>query len=97
MTKLINYNRYSEPFNDGKYWIEDDMEHETITSFTAGIILNKIKFRYDSKIEAWDDRWIAYDAYKKGFEVFLDTTVKCKHLYLNRPFSYKDFKEQGAY
>ena len=45
MTKLINYNRYSEPFNDGKYWIEDDMEHETITSFTAGIILNKIKFR----------------------------------------------------
>ncbi len=60
-------------------------------------ILNKIKFRYDSKIEAWDDRWIAYDAYKKGFEVFLDTTVKCKHLYLNRPFSYKDFKEQGAY
>jgi len=60
-------------------------------------ILKKIKFRYDPKIDAWDDRWVAYDAYKNNFEVFLDTSVKCKHLYLNRPFSYKDFKKQGEY
>ena len=60
-------------------------------------ILKKIKFKYNPKIDAWDDRWIAYEAYKHGFEVFLDNTVRCKHLYLNRPFKWTNIKEKGAY
>jgi GT2 family glycosyltransferase len=55
-------------------------------------VLEKIKFRYDKKIYAWDDRWLGYDAHKHGFGVYLDNTVKCKHLYFKRPFSYQDIK-----
>lgn len=51
-------------------------------------VLKKIKFRYDDKYDVWDDKWFGYDAYKNGFEVFLDTSVKCKHLYMNRPFDW---------
>lgn len=58
-------------------------------------ILEKIKFRYDKSIDAWDDRWLGYDLHKEGFNFYLDPTVKCKHLYLNRPFDYHEIKKQG--
>ena len=61
-------------------------------------VLKKIKFRYEDKYDVWDDRWFGYDAYKKGFEVFLDTSVKCRHLYLNRPFDWqKIMKDRERY
>ena len=51
ITKASNYNQYYDPFeilgNDGKYWIEDDADYETITSFTAGIIFIKMKYSDD--------------------------------------------------
>ena len=56
-------------------------------------VLEKIKFRYDDEIDAWDDRWFGFDAYKNGFEIYLDNTVKCKHLYVKRPFEWKDIKK----
>ena len=58
-------------------------------------VLKKIKFRYDLSIEAWDDRWLGYDIHKEGFNFYLDPKVKCKHLYLKRPFNYHEIKKQG--
>ena len=58
-------------------------------------ILKKIKFRYDESIDAWDDRWLGYDIYKEGFKFYLDPRIKCKHLYLKRPFDYHEIKKQG--
>ena len=58
-------------------------------------ILEKIQFRYDKDIEAWDDRWLGYDIHKLGFKYYLDPRVKCKHLYLKRPFDYHEIKKQG--
>ncbi len=58
-------------------------------------ILEKIKFRYDPSIDAWDDRWLGYDIYDNGLEFYLDNTIKCKHLYLNRPFSWDEIKKLG--
>lgn len=56
-------------------------------------VLERIKFRYDDKYDAWDDRWFGFDAYEKGFTVYLDNTVKCRHLYIKRPFKWKDIKK----
>ena len=56
-------------------------------------VLEKIKFRYDDEIDAWDDRWFGFDAYKNGFEIYLDNTVKCRHLYVKRPFKWEDIKK----
>ncbi len=58
-------------------------------------VLKKIKFRYDLSIEAWDDRWLGYDIHKEGFNFYLDSKVKCRHLYLKRPFNYHEIKKQG--
>ena len=58
-------------------------------------VLEKIKFRYSTKIDAWDDRWLGYDAHKNKFEVYLDPTVKCRHLYMKRPFVWHNLKRSG--
>ncbi|MBS3117732.1 glycosyltransferase family 2 protein [Candidatus Woesearchaeota archaeon] len=58
-------------------------------------VLEKIKFRYDPSIDAWDDRWLGYDAWANGFKVYLDNTAKCRHLYMKRPFDYHKIKEEG--
>ncbi len=58
-------------------------------------ILEKIKFRYDENIEAWDDRWLGYDLSQLNVPWYLDNTVKCNHLYLNRPFSWQDIAKKG--
>lgn len=58
-------------------------------------VLEKIKFRYSLEIDAWDDRWLGVDVWNNGFEYYLDNTVKCKHLYLRRKFSYWELKKQG--
>ena len=43
-------------------------------------VLDVIKFRYDDKNKAFDDMWFSYDANKKGFFIYSDTGVRCKHL-----------------
>ncbi len=58
-------------------------------------ILNELEFRYDKSIEAWDDRWLGYDLHRLGFNYYLDPKVKCKHLYLKRPFDYHQIKAKG--
>ncbi len=55
-------------------------------------VLEKIRFRYSKNFSVWDDRWLGYDVYKNGFEMWLDNTVKCKHLYLERPFSWNEIR-----
>ena len=87
-----------------RYLREDEINNNIILKIAfAGMgcvllgrkILEKIKFRYDNSIEAWDDRWLGYDIHEKGFEFFLDPNVICKHLYLKSPFNYHDIKKQG--
>lgn len=43
-------------------------------------VLDKIKFRYDKNLTAFDDWWFFKDALGLGFKAFCDTSVKCKHL-----------------
>lgn len=83
--------------NEGEIWQDGLIK---IVSCGAGCmfisrkVLEKIKFRYEQDKEAWDDRFFGMDCFKSGFEMFLDNTVKCKHLFLKRPWKYKDLKEK---
>lgn len=43
-------------------------------------ILEKVKFRYDSTTAAFDDMWFSRDVRSLGEKIFLDTSVKCKHM-----------------
>jgi len=44
------------------------------------LILKKIKFRYVLDKKPFDDVWFCRDIREKGFKIYLDKSVKCKHL-----------------
>lgn len=54
-------------------------------------ILENIKFRYDK--DGFDDVFFCQDARAKGFKIFADTSIICKHLIKNRPWNCKDIKK----
>src|SRR3989344_5777336 len=58
-------------------------------------VLEKIEFHYSLEMDAWDDRWLGVDVWANGFEFYLDNSVKCKHLFQDRPFDYWELKKQG--
>lgn len=43
-------------------------------------VLEKIKFRFEEDKETFDDMFFCKDAEKNNFEIYCDTSVKCKHL-----------------
>ena len=54
-------------------------------------VLEKIKFRYDlSEGEGVDDVFFCQDAKKEGFEIYADTSIKCKHMLLGRTWCWND-------
>jgi len=68
---------------------EDEvMEEKIIDVEGAGLgcmlisskVLEKVKFRYEKKSQAFDDMWFCKDAKEKGYRIIADTSVKCKHL-----------------
>tara|TARA_Y100000310_G_scaffold144893_3_gene144248 strand:+ start:58977 stop:59738 length:762 start_codon:yes stop_codon:yes gene_type:complete len=48
-------------------------------------VLEKIKFRVEKRVFCHDDVWFSHDLYDKGFALFCDTYVKCKHLLKEKP------------
>ena len=60
---------------------------ELIEAITCGLgcvlikrnALDRIRFRHVKGEEPWDDLWFCEDARQKGFKVYVDTGVKCKH------------------
>src|SRR3989338_2757891 len=56
-------------------------------------VLEKVKFRYDDKYPTFDDLHFCQDARNNGFEIFVDTGVKCKHLIIKRPWYWDGNKE----
>ncbi len=47
-------------------------------------VLEKIHFRKEEGIQGYDDVVFCDDAYNNGFEIYADTSVKCKHLILGK-------------
>ncbi|MBI2041188.1 MAG: hypothetical protein HYT16_03745 [DPANN group archaeon] len=60
-------------------------------------ILEKIKFHYDSGIDAADDRWFFYDCHRLGVQPYIDTDVICMHHWQARPFDWSQIKKEGKF
>ncbi len=54
-------------------------------------ILEQIEFRYENDV--FDDRFFGIDLYKKNIPIYCDTSVKCKHLILNRHYQWNEIKK----
>jgi len=54
-------------------------------------ILEKIEFRSENNV--FDDRFFGIDLYKLKILMYCDTSVKCKHLILNRQISWNNIKK----
>jgi len=77
--------------HEGKYArrldFDEVMNNKLIEAITCGLgcvlinrrVLEKIKFRYVKEKPGWDDLWFSEDARAKGFKVYVDTSIKCKH------------------
>ena len=47
-------------------------------------VLEKVSFRYDKTYVCFDDMFFCDDAVKNGFDIYVDASVKCKHLVMSR-------------
>lgn len=47
-------------------------------------VLKKISFKTVKGNTSYDDLWFCDDAIKNGFDIYADTSVKCKHLFLKK-------------
>jgi len=54
-------------------------------------VLKEINFRYENNV--FDDRFFCIDLYKKNIPIYCDTSVKCKHLILNREYPWSKIKK----
>ena len=52
-------------------------------------VLEKVRFSYD---RGFEDQAFCKDAQAAGFEVFANTKVLCKHLYLRRDWHWKEYQ-----
>ena len=84
------------PLNDQELWSDELVK---AVSFGLGCVLmhrnvlDKIEFRYNKDTEAFDDRWFFIDLFKMKQDVYVDASIKCKHLIGNRPFPWKNIKK----
>lgn len=66
----------------------ETIEPKIIEVITCGLgcvlihkdVLEKVRFRYNESKKSFDDVWFGIDARDKGFKLYLDTGIKCKHL-----------------
>lgn len=55
-------------------------------------VLEKVKFRHEGG-PAFDDRFFFIDCFNNGVKAYTDTSIKCKHLILNRPYPWSKIKK----
>jgi len=53
-------------------------------------VIKKVRFRED--LERAEDRHFCIDLFKNNILIYCDTSVKCKHYILNRPYLWKEGK-----
>ena len=56
-------------------------------------VLEKIEFRYDKFFPYFDDNWFCRDAFYNNFEIYADTSIKCKHLIQNKPWKWSEVRK----
>ena len=59
-------------------------------------VFKDIKFRYKDDLDATDDKYFCFDARKKDFEIWADTSLRCKHL-IEEKFDWDELRKKGEY
>ena len=87
----IAYQKYSKDRLKRMTW--KDVDNESLVEVEVvglGCILikreifeKKIKFRYELNNESFDDFWFCKDVKQLGYDIFMDNSLKCKHLVTN--------------
>ena len=75
--------------------IDETPDNELVEVITSGLgcvlikrnVLEKIEFRHVKDEEPWDDLWFCEDAREKGFKVYVDTGIRCKHYIMGMDWS----------
>ena len=52
-------------------------------------VLKKIEFRHDDTLDVFDDMLFSKDCSLLNIDMYVDTSLKCKHLIKNRPWSWQ--------
>jgi len=91
---------WKEDGDDLKFYQLDEIEPERLEKIrTCGLgsllihkdILKEIEFRYEKDKNCFDDMFFCNDLKKKGFSLYVDTSIKCKHLIKNK--TWKDIQK----
>lgn len=77
--------------------VQDIITHRLVKIAMCGLgcvlisrkVLEKIKFRY---LTGFDDDAFCLDAREQGFDIFADTSIICKHLFLRRPWNWNNYE-----
>ena len=97
--KIVPNTENKEEFPSMKWPTEEEIRSNKliqVVSCGAGCLLlhknviKKIKFRED--LEQSEDRWFCADLFKNNINIYCDTSVKCKHYILDRPYLWKQGK-----
>ncbi len=83
------------PLNNNELW-KDQKLMKVVSAGLGCVLIHKdvlkeVEFRYD--LNSFDDRWFFLDLYSKQIPVYADTSIKCKHLIYNRPYSWSKIKK----
>ncbi len=55
-------------------------------------VLKKIEFRNKPGVKCFDDVYFCIDARKNNFKIYADTSIKCEHLFLKKPWHWDELK-----
>ncbi len=95
------YKEHDESGGKMRYFTDDEINSDKLEEArSSGLgcilihidILKKIEFRFEEGKPAFDDVWFANDVRELGYKIYADTGVKCKHLLINRPWSWSQLK-----
>ncbi len=94
--KLVDKKDLSmRPLNESELWQQQGLTEVVSAGLGCLLIhkdiLEKIKFRYEKN--TFDDRWFFIDCYNLKIKSFADTSIKCKHLILNRPYPWSKIQK----
>lgn len=100
MKKKIDEKKATKEDMRRQFTAEEVKESKVIEVKTSGLgcilihkdVLEKVSFRNKPGVKCFDDVYFCIDARSNNFKVYADTSIKCEHLFLKKPWHWEDLK-----